>query len=261
MERIRDLDLEQREKTIAKTPFIAEHVEINGELISTDFTLRRMTGGPGLAARGAQTQDFQFNPNEGFGEQTSVVWSKSGFAAVQYNHRGARISRIAKYVEAFLSGGKNRRITVTPYVDPDVWARFAASDSHIGMECTIDARPLTSQMAESNIPLEQALRMRQETGTGKLKFKLFYGEDRPGGRVNLFEMVQGLWQHRECVESLKVKVREDADAASELLNLFGHQDSDNILEQDLAQSAGRRFTRESRLRQIRSVFETWLQDH
>lgn len=260
LQRIAGKNLVSREMSFSDTPIIAEHVSKNGELYDTDFTLRRMTGGPGLAARGEETRDFQFNPGEGFGEQTAVVWSPKGYAAIQYNHRGPKSVGIANYIGSFLRGGKDARMEMTPYVDPDIWTRFVDCNSHLGMECTINAQSLTEEMAEGNITLEQALLMRQATGMGKLKLSIFYGQDRPGGDVNLFTQVKQLFERREVVESLKVKVRNDVDAASELLNLFGHQDSDDIPNDELDQTEGRRYTRESRLREIRLVFEIWLQE-
>ena len=63
--------------------------------------------------------------------------------------------------------------------------------SHQSVEVTVDARALTPEMAEGNSTLEQALQWSQETGSRKCRLRLYYGDSRPGGAMQLFDMVRG----------------------------------------------------------------------
>ena len=259
IQRISNLELGSREHGAERSPILAEHISVGTEFIETDFTLRRMTGGPGLSKRGEQTKDFEFTEGQGFGEQTAVVWSVDGYAAVQYNHRGPKSVGIQNYLKSFIRGGEDTELELLPFVDPDIWNRFLSSNEHISLECTIDARALPPDMAKSNLPFAHALGMRSELGTGKVNMRFFYGADRPGGPGNLLSTIRGLYEGRQHVESLKVGVREDVDCASEVLNLLGHHDVDEIPNEELEQTPGRRYSRESRLRAIKTVFKEWLQ--
>ena len=203
-----------------------------------------MTGGPGRSKRGSLTTDFDLGEDEGFGEQTAAVWSRSGQVALQHNHRGPRPASIRRYLSSFLREGGE--LDLVPHIDPDVWARFQGSHSHLGVECTVDTRTLTPEMASNNIALEHALKMRQETYSGKVHLKLSYGEDKTGGPMQIFDFVRGLFQNREVVDSLKVKVREMEGDPVEVLNIFNHQEMDEIDDASLQLTSARRFTTESR---------------
>ncbi len=258
LSRIEKLNLSSREQDLSGTNLTAEYMLANGNYFHTDFTLRRMTGGPGLAKRGQVTRDFKLAVDEGFGEQTAAVWSEKGFVAIQYNHRGPKLVHIIRYLELFFQD--DAKLELEPFIEPDVWARFQSSSSHLSMECIINTRTLTEEQAGQNIPLQQALQWHQQTGSGKLHLRLYYGDGRPGGAMNLIDHVRELFARREYVESLKVGVREDEDSPSEVLNLFNHQESGTVSDEKLTQTAARRYTSDSRCNEIQALFEEWLQN-
>jgi hypothetical protein len=66
-----------------------------------DFVKFR-SAGPGKVSESRPTEDFSLNRDEYFGEETAMLYdASSGYAAMQYNHYGPRMSAIQNYLTIF----------------------------------------------------------------------------------------------------------------------------------------------------------------
>lgn len=76
-----------------------EEMRVGQRLLFLDFAHRRMGHGPGRMSRNAPIQDIDLGVDEHFGEDTAaVIDMHTGYAAVQYNHHGPKVSSIQDYL-------------------------------------------------------------------------------------------------------------------------------------------------------------------
>ncbi len=264
LETIKALPLESREKVIHGKHVILENCSMQGKLYTMDFTLRRIRNGPGYSAPRTEIRDFELEKGAGFGEQTAAVYSPTGFLAVQYNHFGARPSVIPAFLEEFLppsqpSGQEPPAVKLEPVLNNTAFTRLLDSHKQTRFECAVFADKITPEMAEGNVPMSTALAMHNKTEACSVQFALSLGGGKRSGRLRIVDEIKTLLQHPGVLKKCRVTVKPDLDAATEVLDLLEHREAAEIPNRDLEISSGRRFTRSSRYRAIRRVFEAWLQ--
>ncbi|MCY3627484.1 MAG: hypothetical protein OXG88_07585 [Gammaproteobacteria bacterium] len=261
LQQIGKVDLAERERNVSNIPHVAEHISLQGEFYETDFTLRRETGGPSLARRGQKTKDLlqTLQEHEGFGEQTAAIWSKDGYAAIQYNHYGPKSTAIGSYINNFLDHGV--RIELHPFIDEDVFQRCLSAHQHLQLDFTVNARQLTPNMANSNTSLEQALHLYRTTGGSQCTFSISYGKGKRGESLNFEELVKSLSKNRKALTRLNVKVREQEGGPTEVLHILNQLEYDNISDEVLEKTGNGKYERNSVRRELRHAFEKWLHLH
>ena len=262
LDRIRRSSLANRERIINDKPVFLEVCDRTSiGSYELDFTQRRIQNGPGYSRRGEETTDFPMEDGAGFGEQTAAIWSQSGHLAVQYNHHGVRSGTIRDYLCTFLRAATDDRIPVlslVPVVAADAYARLRDSTVQTRIECTIDTSRLTQVSATNHVALQSMLRLRDETHAGKATLTLSLGADRRGGPLsNVLRLVDRLRQD-ESVERLQVKVKQDVDGQTEILDLLEQREMREIPDTDLVLTRGRRYEYRSRIAAVRRVFDQWL---
>jgi hypothetical protein len=83
-------------------PVRLEDMGRRGGFLLMDFSRERGGHGPGRMSRRAALQDIQLRGGESFGEDTGLAFDpQTGYAALQYNHYGPRVSAIEDYLYAF----------------------------------------------------------------------------------------------------------------------------------------------------------------
>ena len=264
LHRINEAELNQREKTINHKPVCLEFCRSRSDgSYELDFTLRRIQNGPGYSRRGTETRDFDLEEDAGFGEQTAAIWSPLGKLAVQYNHNGIRPGAIGDYLQRFLIGSNESEtpmLTLVPEVAANAFARLQNSEAHTRIECTIDTGNITQEMASVDASLRFALQSREDTGAGRISFTLSLGYNRGGvglNRNSSMNMLRRLMENNN-VKRLKAQVRNDVDGSLEILDLFEQRETREFPNRSLEKSPGLRYTRNSRINAIRTVFDQWL---
>lgn len=251
LDRVRRLALPNREKHLEEKFMLLETCDLDGDLWQLDFTQRRVRNGPGHSRHGELTTDFELEEDAGFGEQTAAVLS-DGHMAVQYNHYGVRPGAIALYLSSFALN----RVSVSPVLDEDAFARLVNSQVQSKLVCSFDAAAITESMAD-HIAVGEMLRLRREMGAGRIEMTLSYGQDRPGGRLQgVPEFARSLLQ-TAGLRGLKVNIKENVDTATEVLNLLEQNHAVVVPDGNLTMTDGRRYDYESRIREVRREFERW----
>ena len=262
LDRIHKLSLEDRERDVKGKTVFLEKDDNQGGLYEMDFTQRRIQNGPGYSKKGKETADFDLEADAGFGEQTAAIWAPKGYLVVQYNHYGVRPSTIGVYLQQFLdrgnSGNRQPMLTLKPVINDNVYAKFIKSQRKTKLSCAIDASTITNEMAQTNIALGTAQRLRDNTSAGKVEISVSLGEDKRGGPLQgIREIVDSLIRS-ESVSSLKVGIKEGLDATTEVLDLLKHREEVIISDRSLKMTDGLRYDYPSRIGALRREFERWL---
>lgn len=262
LDKIYLLSLEDRERDInGKTVFL-ERNNKQGGLYEMDFTQRRIQNGPGYSRRGEETVDFDLEDDAGFGEQTAAIWSPRGYLVVQYNHYGVRPSTIGVYLEQFLDkgdpGNKQPMLTLKPVINDNVYAKFIKSQRQTRFSCAINAGAITNEMAQADIALGLAQRLRDNTSAGKVEISVSLGEDKRGGPLQGIRKIVDSLIRSESVTSLKVGIKADLDATTEVLDLLKHREEVIIPDDYLKMTDGLRYDYPSRIEALRREFNRWL---
>ncbi len=255
---IRMLPLPDRDIDVNGKYMLLETVDVAGEsgdVRELDFTQRRVQNGPGHSRRGQLTADFDLGQDAGFGEQTAAILS-SNYMAVQYNHYGVRPSAIAAYLGRFLPN--ESFVALRPVLADDAFARLRRSHKQTRLEFAFNASEITESMA-GQVGLAEALRLQSATSAGHINISLSLGEDRRGGPLrNIVEVVSAIGR-ATGLTALKVAVKQDADATTEVLDLLEQRETVLVPDDQLRMTDGLRFTYESRIDALRRVFGSWLQ--
>lgn len=162
-------------------------------------------------------------------------------------------------MQKFLIANNENEIPMLTLV-PEVAAN-ANSEEHIRIECTIDTGNITREMANIDASLRFALQSRKDTGAGRISFTLSLGYNRGSRGLNRnssMNMLRRLMANNN-VKRLKAHVRNDVDGRLEILDLFEQRETREFPNRDLAKTPGLRYTRNSRINAIRTVFDQWLQ--
>lgn len=116
--------LRERIRLINQVELRAESVSQQNRLWLMDFVRIRTSHGPGKVGRDSEVEGFEFEEEEGFGEETAALFDpESGYILVQYNHFGVRAGAIADYLSAY-DGTEGSLYTFKPKYDEDVERRL-----------------------------------------------------------------------------------------------------------------------------------------
>lgn len=259
IDRIRRMPLAERDIAVNEKYMVLETSNVAGEqgdMRELDFTQRRVQNGPGHSRRGQPTADFDLGQDAGFGEQTAAILSPGRYMAVQYNHYGVRSSAIGTYLSHFLRNGAF--VNLKPVLTDDAFARLQRSSVQTRLEFAFNASEITESMA-SQVGIAQALALRSATGAGHINISLSLGEGRRGGPLRDVVPAISRINGQPGVTALKVAMKENIDAKTEVLDLLKQRETVIIPDNRLEMTGGRRFTYESRMDALRREFELWIQ--
>lgn len=232
-----------------------------------DFGLIRHDG-PGRASANAPIQDFDLQPDEGFGLETAAYFdTRSHFMTLQYNHNGARARRIESYLYSFeraLAGqpeGDERPddasgFTFVPVVKPEAANRL----QNVGIVKSIDVSfylpGLLAQHAQQRRSLSALLDTPILGDAERVRLHVAAGQRRGASlRVqNVIRAVRDLLPMREQLYDLNVTAKAHEDAPSEPVDFLEAR-----LEADMPILVGpnRRYGRDERFAALQQTHEIW----
>ncbi|MBO2568626.1 hypothetical protein AYI84_04670 [Shewanella algae] len=246
---------------------LINHVELRAEAIVSDnglwlldFVRIRTTHGPGKVGRDSEVEGFEFDEEEGFGEETAALYDPgTGYLLVQYNHHGVRFGVMADYFSAFNEAVVNL-YTLKPKFDEDVERRLIGQGITKKLAFTIDVGRMSAQDIQRGAPLSKALDYGVESGADKIKVEISVRGDKSR---SLSERVQdalgalrSMAGHNEdAVTKLEVSGKESADSITEVLDLLGHRLS--IEFNDLTPGADLRYSRDDRWNALKRARNGW----
>lgn len=168
---------------------------------------------------------------------------------------------MAGYLTRFLRSAEDDalpRLSLVHVIDEQAFAKFLGSPRHTGLRFSVDAAPITKAMA-GNVALGAALDLRNGTFAGRVDVSLSYGSDQRGGSLQRLREIVPALAKTPGIRKLEAKVKsDDVDATTELLDLLKHRVMLTVPDEDLIQTQGLRYDRDSRMRALRREFEEWL---
>lgn len=214
---------------------IINHVELRAEAIEhhngvwlIDFVRIRTDHGPGRVSRDTQVEGFDFEDEEGFGEETAALFDPAtGYILIQYNHFGVRAGVIADYLSEF-DDTVNNFYTFKPKFDDDVERRLLNQGITRKVAFTLDVGKMSAQDRKSGQALSDALSFGRESGADRIKIEISVtGEKQRGltakAKDGIHSLQSILARNPDAVTKLEVSGKEDRDSVTEVLDLIGQR--------------------------------------
>ncbi len=245
----RQANLRERIRIIRNSEIRAEAVEQRDGVWLMDFVRIRTDHGPGRVSRDAEVEGFDFDDEEGFGEETAALFDPAtGYILIQYNHFGVRAASIADYLCAF-NEAANNLYTFKPKYDGDVERRLLNQGITRKVAFTLDVSKMSAQDRQRGEALSEAISYGRDSGADKIKVEISVSGDRNRSLAekarNAITSLQNIMgQNPEAVTKLEVAGKEDRDAITEVLDLIGHRLS--VEFSDLQVGPDLRYPREER---------------
>lgn len=253
-------NLRGRIRTINQTELRAEVVEERDQIWLIDFVRIRTDHGPGRVSRDTEVEGFDFDEEEGFGEETGALFDpETGYILIQYNHFGVRAGVIADYLSAF-NETVNNLYTFKPKYDEDVERKLLNQDITRKVAFTIDVSRMSEQDRQRGQCLSEAISYGREVGADKIKVEISVSGDRSKGlaekaREGISALRSILGQNPDAVTRLEVSGRENRDSVTEVLDLIGHRLSVDF--NDLRVGGDLRYPREERWQALIRAKNGW----
>jgi len=246
----KESDLRKRIKIISHVELRAEAVELSDKVWLIDFVRIRTDHGPGRVGRDSQVEGFDFDDEEGFGEETAALYDPmTGYILIQYNHFGVRAGVIADYLSAFNSDTANL-YTFKPKYDDDVERRLLEQGITKKVSFTLDVGKMSDQDRQRGKSLSDAINYGRDSGADKIKVEISVVGDKDRGlatkALDSVNSLLGIFgQNPDAVPRLEVSGKEDRDSVTEVLDLIAHRLSTEINDlkvgEDLRYPRGERY--------------------
>lgn len=255
-----EVNLRDRIRFIGQTELRVEALEQRDQIWLLDFVRIRTDHGPGRVSRDSEVEGFDFDDEEGFGEETSALYDPAtGYILVQYNHFGVRAGIIADYLSAF-DGSTTNLYTFKPKYDEDVERKLLDQDITRKVSFTIDISRMSDQDRQRGRALSEAITYGREVGADKVKVEISVSGEKSKGLANKardgISALRGIiGQNPEAVTRLEVSGRENRDSITETLDLIGHRLS--VEFNDLQVGADLRYPREERWQALIRAKNGW----
>ena len=255
--KISELGLSNRERLIGGKLVFLETCSTDGDRLSMDFTYRRTTNGPGHSVTGKETIDFELEEQAGFGEQTAILYDQEHeYIAMQYNHYGPRAGAIAAYLESF----SKTPLYWDPVIDDDVSAKLTNSVIQSKLRLKVAANTLTEAMCRENVAFSAVQNLRDKTDAGMVDITISLGRDKRGGPLKgIIDFVDRLKKNADSLTNLEVSVKEDQNAATEILDMLKHRLCIEVEDKLLKKTQGLRYNFDSRVFYLGKALDQWKQ--
>lgn len=253
------LPLELRIKTLSTGDFRLEHVEPpHSEHNATpywllDFVKLRFENGPGKVGKSTAVTGFSFGADEGFGEETVVLYDPHlNYMVIQYNHHGMRASAIERYFNSI----NHDPDQVTSYellikMDPSAEIRLAQKKYITKLKLKISPPKMTTAHRAAGISLDQILALNNDQNGGSIEIAITAGkgETLADKALTFIDGLRRLAAH-DIDEGTEVVSRFEVEGKNDLLD---RADAINMITPKLQVTIGglmlggdRRYTRRSR---------------
>lgn len=122
-----------------------------------DFTKLRFDHGPGKVSRDEPIEGFELEDDEGFGEETGVLFDPvTRHALIQYNHNGPRSGTIEEYFCVYDNAVASKYSLLT-VLDDTANLRLAQKDIIKKIQFKVAAPRITDAQRNGNVPLGRVL--------------------------------------------------------------------------------------------------------
>ncbi|MFC7433922.1 DUF6731 family protein [Hydrogenophaga bisanensis] len=259
----------ENEQSLRERIRLINQVELRVESITQldglwlmDFVRIRTSHGPGKVGRDSEVEGFEFEEEEGFGEETAALYDPTtGYILIQYNHFGVRGGAIADYFSAY-DGTENNLYTFKPKYDEDVERRLINHGITRKISFCLDVTRMSEQDRQRGRPLSEAIDYGRQNGADKIKVEISVHGERnrslaQGALDGLAALRSILGQNPDAVTKLEVSGKENQDSVTEVLDLIAHRLS--VEFNDLVLGADLRYPRDERWRALIRAKNGWRQ--
>lgn len=253
-------DLRERIRIVNQTELRAEAIEFRNGVWFMDFVRIRTAHGPGKVGRDTEVEGFEFEDEEGFGEETAALYDpQTEYLLIQYNHFGVRPAAVADYLSSYVENANNL-YTFKPKYDEDVERRLLNQGITRKINFSLDVSRMSAQDRERGASLSEAIDYGRRTGADRVKVEISVQGERHRGlgdsaREALTSLQAILGQNPDAVRKLEVAGKEDRDAVTEVLDLIGHRLS--LEFNDLQLGGDLRYPRDERWRALERARAGW----
>mgnify|MGYP000048732862 CR=1 FL=1 len=254
--------LRERIRLINQVELRAESVSQQNGLWLMDFVRIRTSNGPGKVGRDSEVEGFEFDEEEGFGEETAALYDpSSGYILVEYNHFGVRAGAIADYLSAY-DGTEISLYTFKPKYDEDVERRLLNHGITRKISFCLDITRMSEQDRQRGRALSEAIDYGRQNGADKIKVEIsVQGERQRSLAQNALDGLSALrsilGQNPDAITKLEVSGKENQDSVTEVLDLIAHRLS--IEFNDLVLGADLRYPRDERWKALVRAKNGWRQ--
>ena len=257
---MREQSLRERIRVVGQIDLRMEDIRQVGQLWLMDFVRMRYDHGPGRVSPDHEVEGFDFEDDEGFGEETAALYDPATeYVLVQYNHYGVRAGVISNYL-----GDYNKSVvndyTFKPKFDAQIERRLAQQGITRKLEFTIDVGRMSAEDRRQGRPVADAIQYGRRTNADKVKIEISVSGDRgrslgQHARDSINSLKEILGANPDAVTKLKVSGKDDRDASTEVLDLIGHRLTQEF--DDLTLGADLRYSRDERWRALQRAHRGW----
>lgn len=254
--------LRERIRLINQVELRAESIMRRDGLWLMDFVRIRTSHGPGRVGRDSEVEGFEFEDEQGFGEETAALYDPAtGYILVQYNHFGVRAGAIADYLSAY-DGAENNLYTFKPKYDEDIERRLLNHGITRKISFCLDVTRMSEQDRQRGRPLSEAIDYGRQNGADKIKVEISVQGERnrslaQGALDSLSALRSIIGQNPDAVTKLEVSGKENQDSVTEVLDLIAHRLS--VEFNDLVLGTDLRYPRDERWRALVRAKNGWRQ--
>lgn len=223
-----DEDLGSRIMEIRGSEMRLEEVRRRNGLWFLDFVKIRTDHGPGHVGRNAPVKGFEFEEDEGFGEETSALYDpETNYILIEYNHHGVRAAGIQDYLSEY-DVAANNVYEFVPKLDEDVERKLRDQAITRKLAFTLELGRMSAADRREGRALADAITYGRNAGAEKMKIEISVSRDNRAGlgeqaRQTVDSILNVLGRNPGAVSRLEVTGKEDNHAAPEVLDLLGHR--------------------------------------
>lgn len=239
-----------------------EHYALHRDLTFCDFVKLRFNHGPGRAGMNNPITGFDLAADEGFGEETAMVYDPlTQYAAIQYNHYGPRPKAIEDYLNTLPNLGLYCRFL--PRYDEDLQRRLGEVRIYRKLDIALATRFLNAQDHAEGLPLQRAIELSQEVGADMVEVTLSVTRGRARQLIhrnirNILDWVSRrqaiLGEEDRLVDKCILTARRNEEDASEVLDLLAQR---LMLDPEVIAGGDRRYPRQNRYNAVEHSFRHW----
>ncbi|WP_156458079.1 DUF6731 family protein [Devosia epidermidihirudinis] len=263
--------LEQRVFDASSVGLRLEHTTSDGAFVFADFAAARVGHGPGKMSANGPLTEIELEDGEAFGEDTGFVYHPpSGYLALQYNHAGPRVARVAQYlIAADLSlGGVRQALPGEATIDragfsfgavlkPDAYSRLARFGIIKELEFEVSVPGARASDRAMGRSLSDILDAPLPSGIDTIKISMRASREAGGqlGRSGAMQIIDDLHGLGAMVQGGYVKGKQDEGTRLEAVDLVQERLSSEAL---VTTGRGRRYTRTDRWGAMERILDGWL---
>ncbi|MBI3886622.1 MAG: hypothetical protein HY302_12970 [Opitutae bacterium] len=260
VDRVFSKDLRYRNRQHGDDQMRLEALKKEGDLWYLDFVRIRMTQGPAKTPLRAPSTGFSLEPDEGFGEETAMLWNTAtDWCVMQYNHHSLRPNSIAEYFTNY-DAPSDYVVRFLPKIDPQILAKLRSKKIVTHFSIEVAPSEISNNDYDEGMSLISAAKNFEQHGADVVTIKLATRHGR-GRSLNIdLEKIRD-WissvfakEKRDAVLAASASIKRVPNERAEPIDLLAHQISKTV---HVEPGTDRRLPREVRWRELFLLHELW----